>query len=192
MASSDQRDIDNRYNPIYQRGGSETAAPDAGSIENSQSASRRAAGRQADDRSAGNQAAGYLPAGSSSAGEVAGSHSVESRPAQPAGDAPEHTGSGRIAEVIPADATAHSPQRTQRFPNPFLIALWIVGVGLIAFGVWLLFAPLNMDQSDPGDFVIAQWVFIAAQSASGLVVGGAMALTAALVLHSLSWERRRN
>lgn len=107
------------------------------------------------------------------------------RPDEPASVAElRPPGSDQSAEPAP---TGQSPAKV----NPFVVLLWLLGLGLLVLGLWAVFAPLQVEETAlTGPF--PQWVFIISQSAGGLVVSGSIFLAAAAVLSALTWERRGN
>ncbi|WP_028280531.1 tetraspanin family protein [Arthrobacter sp. H5] len=165
---TNESDIDNRYSPIYQRGGTNGS-------------------------SSGGKVAGAAPARTES--DAHRSH----REAQSFAAIPETadlgaTDSGQIAEVIPTDAQPgrDTPRRGFSAVNPFVVVLWILGIGLTAFGLWVFFAPLQVDETSIMSGPYPQWIYLASQSAGGLLVSGTLLLGAAITLSALLWERGRN
>lgn len=156
--------IDNRYSPIYQRGGTGPAAP-----RTNGSTPAKPSGQQHVPPAAPPQAA---PASRPTAGDP--SHIVEVLP-EGAAPAPESV-----------QTTRHPILRI----NPFVVVLWILGAGLLCVGLWALFAPMQVDETSlAGPF--PQWIFVVSQSAGGIILGGSILLAAAGVLSGLFWERRR-
>lgn len=110
---------------------------------------------------------------------------------------PEHaTG---IAEVIPPDAAPQvRPEGTPAVRgkvNPFLVALWVLGLGLAVFGAWGSVAPyfIEVQAADPFN---AQpfgppWSFVLSTFAPNLLVAGLIIIAGVLTLHAVNWSRRR-
>lgn len=178
----EQPDIDRRFNPIYQRGGPTTETRsndgDAAPAGISGSASSGEARDQAPDGAEPSRAAQHVP------------HAPESPDNSGSSGNSESHGAGRIAEVIPAGAVSAPARRGRGIPNPFLVGLWLLGAGLVGFGLWAVFAPLQMEDASMMGGPYPQWIFFVAQSASGIIVAGVIALCTAAALHAAFWERR--
>jgi uncharacterized membrane protein YhdT len=87
------------------------------------------------------------------------------------------------------DSTGSTAPASHRV-NPFVLTLWVLGVALLALGLWAVFAPLQVDETTVnGSF--PQWIFIISQSAGGIVVSGTILLAAAGALSAIFWDRRR-
>lgn len=161
--ATNESDIDSRYSPIYQRGGTN-----------------------------GSSSGGKITAVASARAE-SDTHGPR-RETQSFAAAPEAADSGQIAEVIPTDAQPekNTPTRSFSAVNPFVVVLWILGIGLTAFGLWVFFAPLQVDETSIMSGPYPQWIYLASQSAGGLLVSGTILLGAAITLSALLWERSRS
>ncbi|WP_309070077.1 hypothetical protein [Arthrobacter sp.] len=154
--------IDSRYSPIYQRGGTAgTGGAGAPAAHGSRWASPGEPPQQRPDA-----------------------------PAEP--DLPPAPDAGaNVVEVVP-EGVPHNDAAVsagRRF-NPFLLALWLLGAALLALGLWAVFAPLQVDETAVnGPF--PQWIFIISQSAGGIVVSGSILLAAAGALSAVRWDRQR-
>jgi hypothetical protein len=171
--------FDDRYDPIYQRGHGIPA--DAGPQDLS---AERAGGTTGSPGKAANDGAqaGFLAA------------PAAARPAS--GD---QAGPAGISEVVPPELAGREEEHDAAVPprpkfNPFLLALWLLGAGAIALGLWGALGPITA-MDDPfgtsSGFGSPQWMYLFAALSPGLVAGGLMALATALALHSLAWQRRR-
>ncbi|KRF09137.1 hypothetical protein ASH00_05655 [Arthrobacter sp. Soil782] len=95
-----------------------------------------------------------------------------------------------VVEVMPAGAVLPDPGPAHPRFNPFVLVLWLLGAAMLAFGLWAVFAPLQVDQTAvSGPF--PQWIFIISQSAGGIIVSASILLTAAGALSAVFWDRRR-
>lgn len=168
--------IDNRYSPIYQRGGSgSSATPSASaSVSSIPRATEPAPARPMRSTSAS------LP---------------DARVSQSGAARTADADAASIVEVLPEGSVATPPSSEARKPgllrvNPFAAILWFLGTAIIALGLWALFAPMGIE-----DDILAgpypQWIFIVSQSAGAILMGGSIVLAAAGVLSALKWERRR-
>lgn len=186
--------FDERYDPIYQRGHQGQASGTGQSA--------RAAGNGQIRPSSGNNPSE----------QAAGSGQI----AQPVPRPPDHTpfsrpdrfrrplGPGRegaldgpgISEVAPAGDPAGSAEPAEsaaRKINPFLLALWLVGLVTLGLGIFSALVPLgliNTDQFDPGPDP-SVWLFILPTLSPGFLGGGFACIGLALGLHALGWQRRR-
>jgi hypothetical protein len=169
--------FDDRYDPIYQRGHRNPAdgGPQDLSAEHAGEPTASPGKAANDGAQAGFAAA---PAPRPASGEQAG----------PAG----------ISEVVPPELAGREEEHAAVPPrpkfNPFLLALWLLGAGAIALGLWGALGPITAMDDPFGTstgFGSPQWIYLFATLSPGLVAGGLMAFTAALALHSLDWQRRR-
>jgi hypothetical protein len=100
--------------------------------------------------------------------------------------------------VVPPDA---APQvRPEGAPaarwkiNPFLVALWLLGLGLTVFGAWGSVAPYVVQM----DFMGTQgtmpngfpWFVMVSTLAPNVVFAGLVIIAGALTLHAVGWSRR--
>ncbi len=168
--------IDNRYSPIYQRGGSGITAtpPVTASVSSIPGGTESASARQIQSTSA------RLP-------DTRAPQSGVSRTAD--------ADAASIVEVLPEESATTAPGSGTQKPgllrvNPFAAILWFLGTAIVALGLWALFAPMRIE-----DDLLAgpypQWIFIVSQSAGAILMGGSIVLAAAGVLSALRWERRR-
>jgi hypothetical protein len=176
--------FDDRYDPIYQRG---HRIPADG---RPQDLSAEPAGRTAGDgtRAAnGRTEAGFAAA--AAARPTPAAHSTST----------DLTGAAGISEVVPPELAGREEEHDAVAPprskfNPFLLALWLLGTGAVALGVWAALGPV-MAMNDPfgvsSGFGSPEWMYLLGVLSPGLIAGGLAALAAALVLHSLAWQRRR-
>ncbi|AUI50775.1 hypothetical protein [Arthrobacter crystallopoietes] len=176
--------FDDRYDPIYQRG--HRVPADGRPQDLSAEPAGRIAGngsRAANERSEAGFAAAAAP-----------------RPAPAAHPAStDLTGAAGMSEVVPPELAGRSeeqdaaPAPRSKF-NPFLLALWLLGAGAIALGFWAALGPV-MTMNDPfgvnSGFGPPEWIYLLSMLSPGLIGGGLTALVAALLLHSLAWQRRR-
>lgn len=96
-----------------------------------------------------------------------------------------------VVEVMPAGAVQPDAGAADKWINPFVLVLWLLGAAMLALGLWAVFAPLQVDQTAiSGPF--PQWIFIISQSAGGIVVSASILLTAAGALSAVFWDRRRH
>jgi len=183
--------FDERYDPIYQRGHS------------GQSAGARASGSIPGE-----------PSGAASVRPVRDGHpdsgrAVPRRPdhapqhgrpesfAAPLDrQAAEHHGHSGISEVVPSDADpGHDEPARRPAPrfNPFLLALWLLGLAVLGLGVFSAMVPMGLADSDP--FGVnpepSVWMFILPSLAPGLLGSGTICLGLALAVHAVAWQRRR-
>lgn len=152
--------IDNRYSAIYQRGGTGAKA-----VRTNAPASPGAAQQNHPDTP---------PTGSA-------------QPVRPSAEAPANVVEVLPEGVAPSERVAGSGGARI---NPFVLFLWVLGAGLLALGLWAVFAPLQVEETAiNGPF--PQWVYIISQSAGGIVVSGSILLAAAGALSALSWDGSR-
>jgi hypothetical protein len=173
--------FDDRYDPIYQRG---HGIPAEG---RPQDLSAGPAGRTARYAS--------TPGEAGSAGADVG---FAAAPAAPSTSS-DLTGAAGISEVVPPELAGReeghdaAPPTWSKF-NPFLLALWLLGTGATALGVWAAVGPMAF-MNDPfgasSGFGSPEWMYLLGVLSPGLVAGGLMALATALALHSLAWQRRK-
>ena len=171
--------FDQRYDSIYQRGGE---APDS-ARSGGRSAASQLAARPAEAAPGPARDARPKPGFRDAATELAGENAAES------------TG---IAEVVPPDA---APQvRPEGAPaahwkiNPFLVALWLLGLGLTVLGAWGSVAPYVVQM----DFMGTQgtmpngfpWFVMVSTLAPNVVFAGLVIIAGTLTLHAVGWIRR--
>lgn len=186
--------FDERYDPIYQRGHQAQASGTGQSAR----ASGNGQTRQSSGSSPSEQAAGP--------GQVAQpvprppDHTPFSRPnhfhrpADPARDG-FLDGPG-ISEVAPAGdpaGPAEPAASAARKINPFLLALWLVGIVALGLGIFSALVPLGVIDTDrfaPGPDP-SVWLFILPTLSPGFLSGGFACIGLALGLHALAWRRRR-
>ena len=102
-----------------------------------------------------------------------------------------------IAEVIPPDAAAqvrpeHIPAAHRKF-NPFLVALWVLGLGLCAFGTWASVAPYLIEmeaEAVPSSPFGPPWYFLLSTVAPNVLLAGLVTIAGVLTLHAVGWTRR--
>lgn len=173
--------FDDRYDPIYQRG---HRIPAEG---RPQDLSAESAGRTT-------RYAGTPGKADNARADVGFTAAPAAHPAST-----DLTGAAGISEVVPPELAGReeeqdaAPTPRSKF-NPFLLALWLLGTGAIALGVWAAVAPMAF-MNDPfgvsPGFGSTQWIYLFGVLSPGLVAGGLMALATALALHGLAWQRRR-
>ncbi|GAB3542939.1 hypothetical protein GCM10027403_36400 [Arthrobacter tecti] len=178
--------IDNRYSPIYQRGG--TGQRPNGSTPGPASGPAGGQMPAASQQRPPSFAQAPAPSDAPKVHTPPGAQAPSGTPA-PSGD------QANIVEVLPEGAPRPVDRSRGTGPailriNPFVVVLWLVGAGVMAIGLWVLFAPMQMDESSLTE-PFPQWIFIVGQSAGGILMSGAIILTAAGVLSALFWERRR-
>ncbi|MBN9140653.1 MAG: hypothetical protein J0H23_07490 [Micrococcales bacterium] len=180
----EQPSIDPRYDPAFQRG-YDGAVVAGGRTD--------AAGRTASAH------AGAAPHVTSALSRpLAGA-----RPATARAEVPERIGLPPEVEVpasvVPAAASAdhavvrvEAPAMRPPWTNPFAIAVVLVGVGALAFGVWLtqeVFRLAGEEQgfTSQGDYVFLQWSMWGGPIFIGI---GVLTLTAVLLFCGVYWSRR--
>ncbi|GAB3553153.1 hypothetical protein GCM10027404_25050 [Arthrobacter tumbae] len=110
---------------------------------------------------------------------------AEEAPAPSSPDEPAN-----VVEVMPTGAVRPDTGPADKWINPFVLVLWLLGAAVLALGLWAVFAPLQVDQTAiNGPF--PQWIFIISQSAGGIVVSGSILLATAGALSAVFWDRRR-
>ncbi|MGW6171918.1 hypothetical protein ACWF5H_00350 [Arthrobacter sp. NPDC055138] len=169
--------FDQRYDSIYQRGGV--------AHETARSAARPAVPQVAPARPAAPPAVhakDARPAFNAAATELEGDSLAQS------------TG---IAEIIPPDAAAQvRPEGTpaaHRTINPFLVALWVLGLGLTAFGTWASVAPYLIEmeaEAVPSSPFGPPWYFLLSTVAPNVLLAGLVTIAGVLTLHAVGWTRR--
>ncbi|MCW2131043.1 hypothetical protein [Arthrobacter sp. VKM Ac-2550] len=181
------KQFDDRYDPIYQRG--HRLPADGRPQDLSAEPAGRTAGNGSKAGSAGNERAEAGFAAAPAARPTPAAHPTST----------DLTGAAGISEVVPPELAGReeehdaAPAPRSKF-NPFLLALWLLGAGAITLGFWAALGPV-MTMNDPfgtsSGFGPPEWMYLLGILSPGLVAGGLMALAAALVLHSLAWQRRR-
>jgi len=181
MTARSDDDFDPRFDPAFQRGFESASAPSTGA-----SANQRAF--EGDDRR-------------SAPPRVADARPLEARPvsyasAPPIGMPPAiaqngATGpDGESADSVQPDAAALDDQPTR--PNPFLIALGVIAVALVAAGIWGIQAArepfLGTDVASNVDFVGLQILQLIAPVS---VVLGAATGIGILFMLAAGWQKRR-
>ncbi|MEV7649554.1 hypothetical protein [Arthrobacter sp. NPDC089319] len=172
--SASPSQFDQRYDTIYQRGGD---APEA-----ARSVGLTAPGPAAGATPAARVAEQTQPAFRAPATELVGDSVAQS------------TG---IAEVIPPDAAPQvRPEGTpaHRTINPFLVALWVLGLGLTAFGTWASVAPYLIEmeaEAVPSSPFGPPWYFLLSTVAPNVLLAGLATIAGVLTLHAVGWTRRR-
>jgi hypothetical protein len=179
--------FDDRYDPIYQRG--HRIPADGRPQDLSAETTDRAAGNGSRAASAGIER--------TEAGFAAAAAPRPTPAAHPTST--DLTGAAGISEVVPPELAGReqgqdpAPAPRSKF-NPFLLALWLLGAGGITLGFWAALGPV-MTMNDPfgvnSGFGPPEWIYLLSMLSPGLIAGGLTALAAALVLHSLAWQRRR-
>jgi len=164
--------FDQRYDSIYQRGGE--------ALETARSGGRPATPQIAAARPAAPTAEYARPAFSAAATELAGDSVAQS------------TG---IAEIIPPDAVPQvrpdGAQSAGRKVNPFLVALWVLGIALSAFGAWGSVAPTFIEmQATPTTAFGPPWYLVLYTLAPNVLIAGLITIAGVLVLHAVDWTRR--
>jgi hypothetical protein len=166
--------FDHRYDSIYQRGGEAHATARSGG--------RPATPQIAASRPAAPTAEHARPAFSAAATELAGDSVAQS------------TG---IAEIIPPDAAPQlrpeGAPAARRKINPFLVALWVLGLGLSAFGAWASFAPYLIEMeamAAPSSPFGPPWSFLLSTVAPNVLLAGLISIVGVLTLHAVGWMRR--
>jgi hypothetical protein len=173
--------FDQRYDSIYQRGGqAHETARSGGRPASPQIATPRPAAAAAEPA----RDARPSPAFRAAATELAGDSIAES------------TG---IAEIIPPDAVPQvrpaGPPAARWKMNPFLVALWVLGLGLTVLGGWGSVAPyvVQMDymgtQGVPNGF---PWFIMVSTLAPNVVFAGLVIIAGTLALHAVGWIRRHD
>ncbi|MFT4471051.1 hypothetical protein ACMX2H_14215 [Arthrobacter sulfonylureivorans] len=173
--SASPSQFDQRYDTIYQRGGD---AP-----ETARSVGLTASGPSADATVAAPNADNARRAVPAPAAELAGDSVAQS------------TG---IAEVIPPDAApqarAEGAPAARRKINPYLLALWVLGLGLTAFGAWGSVAPYVVDMNLMGAQGAMDngfpWFIMVSTLAPNVVFAGLVIIAGTLTLHAVGWMRR--
>ncbi|EMY33227.1 hypothetical protein D477_015888 [Arthrobacter crystallopoietes BAB-32] len=179
--------FDERYDPIYQRGHS----------------------GQATGQAPGARSGGSAPGAQIGTGHFDGGQAVPRRPdhapqhgrpepfASPLErQAAEHQGRSGISEVVPADAVPDHDEPARRPApkfNPFLLALWLLGLAALGLGVFAAMVPMGLANPDPfgvnpGPSV---WMLVLPTFAPGLLTCGTVCLGLALAVHALAWQQRR-
>ncbi|MET1152776.1 hypothetical protein [Arthrobacter sp.] len=170
--------FDQRYDSIYQRGG---GAPETARSGGRPSTPQMAASRPAAPTAG--HARDARPAVSAAATELAGDSVAQS------------TG---IGEIIPPDAAPQvrpeDAPAARRKINPYLVALWVLGLGLTVLGAWGSVAPyvVQMDSMGtqgpmPNGF---PWFIMVSTLAPNVAFAGLVIIAGTLTLHALGWIRR--
>ncbi|UNK45879.1 hypothetical protein [Arthrobacter sulfonylureivorans] len=100
-----------------------------------------------------------------------------------------------IAEVIPPDAAPQvrpeGAAAARRKINPFLVALWALGIALSVFGAWGSVAPtfIEMQATQTTTFG-PPWYFVLYTLAPNVLIAGLITIAGVLVLHAVDWTRR--
>ncbi|TJY70141.1 hypothetical protein E4J89_08165 [Arthrobacter sp. CAU 1506] len=173
--SASRSQFDQRYDTIYQRGGD--------AAETARSVGLTAPGPAAGATPAAPVAEQSQPAFRAPAAELGGDSMAQS------------TG---IAEVIPPDAAPQvrpeGAPAARRKINPYLVALWVLGLGLTAFGAWGSVAPylVEMDPQGMQGFMPNgfPWFIMISTLAPNVVFAGLVIIAGALTLHAVGWIRR--
>jgi len=182
---AERPEIDPRYDPAFQRGfdASRTGAPDA-----AVAAAPRVTSALQRPVAAAAAPAQVTSAERAERAERHASADAGATLATGAGDAAPHPGSATAA------SGAHAPQPALRPPwtNPFAIVVAIVGIAVLATGVWMLQETHRLVESGEAfqtqvDFWFQQWAMVAGPVFTGL---GVAILVAVLMLCAVYWGRR--
>lgn len=118
---------------------------------------------------------------------------VAAEPAETEPDAPRAPAATAGRAVITAEVVGGDPAPARRslVPNPFIVILWLIGVGLTAGGVWLALRFFAEQYSGPMNeemMVLQQLTW--ALTPAGVTVG--LAIIAGLLFwHAAGWQRSR-
>jgi len=176
MTARSDDDFDPRFDPAFQRGFDTAPGRTSGGASGSESTGSPSGRRafQGDDRR-------------STAPRVADSRPLEAYPAAPQIGLPPAVAALPDSEQTDATALADQPPR----PNPFLIALGVVAVALVAAGVWGIQAArepfLGTDVASNVDYVGLQILQIIAPVAVAL---GAATGIGILFVFAVGWQKR--
>lgn len=172
--SASPSQFDQRYDTIYQRGGD---APEAA----------RSVGLTAPGPAAGATPAARVAEQTQTAFRAPATELVGDSVAQSTG----------IAEVIPPDAAPQvrpeGVSAARRKINPYLVALWLLGLGLTAFGTWASFAPYLIEMqamAAPTSPFGPPWSFLLSTVAPNVLLAGLVTIAGVLTLHAVTWMRR--
>jgi hypothetical protein len=180
MTARSDDDFDPRFDPAFQRGFEKTSAasPNQRAFEGDDR--RSAPHRVADARPVEARPVGYATA---TAPATAPAPAIGLPPAVD-GNAPART------EPRPTDAAALDEQPPR--PNPFLIALGVVAVALVAAGVWGIQAArepfLGTDVASDVDYVGLQILQMIAPVSVALGVATGIGI---LFVFAVGWQKRR-
>ena len=179
--------FDERYDPIYQRG-------HQGQAPGTAQSARASGNGQIRQASASGSGPASQPVPRPPEHAPFGRTDHPGRPADHSRDG-LHGGPG-ISEVAPAGAAAEAGEPAEsvaRKINPFLLALWLIGLAALGLGIFSAMVPLGLidtDQFAPGPDP-SVWLFILPTLSPGFLSGGFACIGLALGLHALAWQRRR-